>query len=232
MNIHYLQHVPFEGLGSIEHWLREAGHTSSCTHLYSNDPFPDLEMIDLLLILGGPMNIYEMDQYPWLDKEKVFIKKVIDNNKPVLGICLGAQLIADVLGAKVTSGKYREIGWFPVKIDNLVSNSTIRKIFPDQLEVFHWHTDTFDIPPSADLLYSSSACKNQAFLYRNKVLGLQFHFETTLESAQNLVLHCSDELVKGKYIQTPHEMMESVSRFNRINKVMGETLNFLTGFSR
>ncbi len=105
MNIHWLQHVPFEGLGCIEPWLAENGHDVTCTRLWAGDVFPNLGKIDGLIVMGGPMGVYDDAEYPWLAAEKAFIKQTIDQNKPVLGICLGAQLIADVLGSTRPEGE-------------------------------------------------------------------------------------------------------------------------------
>lgn len=227
MKIHYLQHVPFEGLGSIEPWARQHQHTLSVTRLYQNDPWPLLEDFDWLIVMGGPMNIYEESQYPWLIEEKQFIKQAIAQNKTVIGICLGSQLIADILGSPVYSGKYKEIGWFPIELTTDAINSELFKTFSPQLTVFHWHGDTFDLPPGATRLAYSEACQNQAFLYGNKVLGLQFHLESTPASVTQMLKHCSDELVEGKYIQTSADLLASDQYFMTINNVMNTILERL-----
>jgi GMP synthase-like glutamine amidotransferase len=122
MHIHWIQHVPFEGLGCIEPWLTENGHTVTCTRLCAGEKFPNLglsagalakeEKIDGLIVMGGPMGVCDEAIYPWLAAEKAFIKAVIDQDKPVLGICLGAQLIAEVLGGDVWPAKNKEIGFY------------------------------------------------------------------------------------------------------------------------
>lgn len=227
MKIHYLQHVPFEGLGSIEPWAIQHQHTLSVTRLYQNDPWPLLEDFDWLIVMGGPMNIYEEFQYPWLIEEKQFIKQAIAQDKTVIGICLGSQLIADILGSPVYSGKYKEIGWFPIELTTEAINSELFKTFSPQLTVFHWHGDTFDLPPGATRLAYSEACQNQAFLYGNKVLGLQFHLESTPASVTQMLQHCSDELVEGKYIQTSADLLVSDQHFMTINDVMNTILDRL-----
>ena len=227
MKIHYLQHVPFEGLGSIEAWARQHQHTLSVTRLYQNDPWPLLEDFDWLIVMGGPMNIYEESQYPWLIQEKQFIKQAIAQDKTVIGICLGSQLIADILGSPVYSGKYKEIGWFPIELTTEAINSQLFQAFSPQLTVFHWHGDTFDLPPGATRLAYSEACQNQAFLYGNKVLGLQFHLESTSASVTQMLKHCSDELVEGKYIQTSADLLASDQHFMTINDVMNTILDRL-----
>jgi len=218
MKLHYLQHVPFEGLGSIATWAQKHHHTLSVTRLYLGESLPPIQTIDGLIVMGGPMNIDQEDQYPWLVQEKQFIEQAIQTNKMVLGICLGAQLIAQVLGAKVYPGRAKEIGWFPLqKVD---TDSPIFAGIPSDLRVFHWHGDTFDIPAGASRLASSEACQNQAFIYGDRVLGLQFHLESTPASVQALIDQCADELVEGKYIQTPGEMLNDPQQFAVINGVM------------
>ena len=143
MRIHYLQHVPFEDLAYIETWAKDKGHSLSVTKLYLNEKLPGMDDFDWLIVMGGPMNIYEEREYPWLVEEKQFIEEVIKTGKVVLGICLGAQLIADVLGGKVRQNDYQEIGWFPVTKTSEANNSVFFKSLPDDFMAFHWHGDTF-----------------------------------------------------------------------------------------
>ena len=208
MRIHYLQHVPFENLGNIENWALSKGHQISDTQLYNNDPLPEPEEFDWLIVMGGPMNIYEEDRFPWLAREKTFIKDAIDAGKIVLGVCLGAQLIASVLGAKIHKNQYPEIGWFDVRLTDAACKSRAFSRLPEQFTAFHWHGDTFDLPPGATWIAESDACRNQAFEYGGgRVIGLQFHLDTTLESIRRLVEHCGDELVPGEYVQGERELL-------------------------
>ena len=206
LNIHFLQHVSIEGLGSIEDWIISKGHHLTSTQLYENTNFPELDEIDCLIIMGGPMSVYEENKYQWLILEKKFIRQAIDKGKIVLGICLGSQLIADVLGARVYPNKFKEIGWFPVKMTMDAAHSRLFKFFPKQLTVFQWHGDTFDIPAEAIHIATSEACNNQAFVFNDKVVALQFHFETNLEDIDEMVNNFSNELVKSKYVQTAYEI--------------------------
>ncbi|MDO9010661.1 MAG: type 1 glutamine amidotransferase [Gallionella sp.] len=228
MHIHYLQHVAFEGLGSIEDWARQRGHSLSATRLYQGEPLPAVETADLLIVMGGPMNIYQEADYPWLADEKRYIKKTISAGRRVLGICLGAQLIADVLGAKVYAHHDKEIGWFPVETTEAASLSKLFSAFPRQLDVFHWHGDTFDIPAGALHTARSVGCAHQAFVYDERVVGLQFHLETTHSSAQQLIAHGEDELIAGRYIQSAQAMLADARRFDTINHAMQELLDRLT----
>lgn len=207
MRIHYFQHVPFEGLASIERWARFKEHTLTVTKFYKNNRLPEIEEIDWLIVLGGPMNIYEEDKYPWLTAEKTFIRKAVESNKTVVGICLGAQLIADVLGAKVYPGKYKEIGWFPIRLTQEARQSNIFGFLPEQFNVFHWHGDTFDLPAGAVHLARSAGCENQAFVYNECILGLQFHLESTEQSIRQIVRNCENELIQAPYVQSAGEIL-------------------------
>ena len=208
MRIHYLQHVPFEGLGNIENWALSKRHQISDTQLYNDEPLPEPEEFDWLIVMGGPMNIYEEDRFPWLAREKTFIKDAIDAGNIVLGVCLGAQLIASVLGAKIHKNQYPEIGWFDVRLTDAASKSRVFRRLPERFAAFHWHGDTFDLPPGAAGIAESDACRNQAFeCGGGRVIGLQFHLDTTLESIRRLVEHCGDELVPGEYVQSGDELL-------------------------
>lgn len=227
MNVHYLQHVPFEDLGSMEQHLVSKGHNLSSTKLYSGERLPDSENFDWLIVMGGPMGIYDEGQYPWLREEKEFIKQAIEQRKIVLGICLGAQLIAAALGADVKKNLHREIGWFTIERDQQIEKTRLASAFPQQLDVFHWHGDTFSTPEGAIPVASSQACANQGFFYNGRVLALQFHLETTPTSAANLIENCRDELDGSFYVQSEQELLEKPERFNRINQVMSAILGTL-----
>ena len=226
MRAHYLQHVPFEGLGSIAPWLKATGYEVTCTRFFESADLPDVDAIDLLVIMGGPMSVNDEDTWPWLISEKRFVREFIDSGKPVLGICLGAQLIASALGARVFANPAKEIGWFPVHSVDAGDSALFR--FPDAETVFHWHGETFDLPPAAIRLAKSEACENQAFQIGRSVIGLQFHLETTQESATQLVAHCGDELVPSTYVQTAEQILSvNGDRYAAINKLMGDMLAYL-----
>ena len=226
MRVHYLQHVPFEGLGSIAYWLEAARYETTNTKLFESAKFPDLKKIDLLLIMGGPMSVNDEDDFPWLVSEKQFIREAFNLGKPVLGICLGAQLIASAIGARVYRNSLKEIGWFP--IDGIASNDSSIFNFPPSVKVFHWHGETFDLPSGATRLAKSDGCENQAFQIGKSVIGLQFHLETTPKAAWEIVSHCRDELVPAKYIQTEEEILSAKQeRYKSINQLMDSILSFL-----
>lgn len=225
MRAHFLQHVPFEGLGSIEGWLKKSAYRITSTKFFEDTELPNTNDIDLLIVMGGPMSVNDEAVLGWLKREKQFIKNFIDTGKPVLGVCLGAQLIASALGSAVLPNPLKEIGWLPVRS---VNKSPEAFPFPEQLEVFHWHGETFELPPSAIRLAESSGCKNQAFQISKQVIGLQFHLETTAGTAQAIVENCRDELVEGEYVQTETEILSvSEQRYQSINKLMEDILDYL-----
>lgn len=224
MRLHVLQHVPFEGLGHIDSWIRRRGHRLTLSRLYEGAKLPDPEAFDRLVILGGPLNIHEEAAYPWLVEEKALIRAALAAGKSAVGICLGAQLLADGLGSRVYAGSHREIGWFPVRLTAAGQRTALTEGLPAVTTVFHWHGDTFDLPPGAVHLFESEACANQAFLLDNRILGLQFHLESTPETVQQLLTHCRDELIPGPFIQGVAQIADTVpERFARINNLL-ETL--------
>lgn len=226
MIAHYFKHVPFEDIGSIRSWLTTAGYTITCTPFFQSANLPALEEIDLLIVMGGPMSVNDEKRYPWLVPEKQFIRQMIISGKPVLGICLGAQLIASAMGAKVYPNWVKEIGWFPVYGVSSGDRPVFR--FPQSVQAFHWHGETFDLPTGATRIAKSVGCENQAFHLGQSVIGLQFHLETTPQSAQDLVTHCRDELIHAPYIQTETEILSAKpAQYQSINDLMNKILIFL-----
>lgn len=227
MRAHYLQHVPFEGLGSIAAWLNAQGYMVTSTHFYEANTLPDPNEIDLLIILGGPMSANDEDKLTWLIDEKAFIRACIQQGKRVLGICLGAQLIASALGARVYRNPVKEIGWFPVQAVPVSHAAVFR--FPPLFEAFHWHGETFDLPPGAIHLARSEACENQAFQLGRSVIGLQFHLEMTPEALREIFAHVPKSLSPSKSVQSEAEILAvSDEKYRKINELMSQVLFFLT----
>lgn len=228
MRIHYLQHVPFEGLGSMQPYFESLdGVKIRCTHLYNNESLPAHEEYDWLIIMGGPMSVHDEAIFPWLRAEKLFIKSAIDAGKMVLGICLGAQLIAVTQSASVTKNPEKEIGWFPLKAGAQTKDSALNKIFASDILAFHWHGETFELPEGANHLASSLACPNQAFSIDDRVIGFQFHLETTPECAEALITNCADDMTNGKYVQSMNAILSEPHHFEQANQIMREILSVL-----
>ena len=206
MHIQVLQHVPFEGPAAIADWAKRRGHSLAISHLYAGDPLPGLADVDRLVVMGGPMSVGDTDDYPWLAPERACIAEAIAAGKSVVGVCLGAQLIAAALGARVYRNAHKEIGWLPVRLTKAARALDLCDGVPAEQPVFHWHGDTFERPPGAVHLAASEACLNQAFLLDGRVLGLQFHLESTPESVAAICEHCADEIVPARWVQTAAEM--------------------------
>jgi GMP synthase (glutamine-hydrolysing) len=218
--------VPFEDAAAIATWAEERGHEVTRTRLYAGDPLPRLTEIDRLAVMGGPMNIYEYDAYPWLLHEKQFIHEAVQRGTPTLGVCLGAQLIADVLGGRITRNPQKEIGWFPVTLTSEAVASDLFQGFPPEFLAFHWHGDTFSIPPGALPIGWSVACAHQGFVYGRRVIGLQFHLDYSEESIRTMIEHCGEELSPaGPFIQPAEELLSDPSRPPAIHRLLTRLLD-------
>lgn len=232
MKIHILQHVPFEGPGYIADWAEHQAHEVSYTRFYEPDHrLPDIRSIQALIILGGPMDVFAEHIYPWLHPEKAFIEDCIQAGKKVLGICLGAQLAAHCLGAMVTSAPNKEIGWFEVSnAPESYRLPWLQRLFEVPRCVLHWHGDKFHIPYGGSELLRSAGNNNQAFIFGDNVLGLQFHLEATEATLSLMVDNCGDELRSGKFVQPADELHAGIRHLPSNQQIMGNILsNFLNG---
>lgn len=240
MHVLVFQHVPFEGLGAMAPWLDARKAQVQVIRQYEPESglFPLLSGVDLIIVLGGPMSVHDAAQYPWLDAEKAYIRSALRAKTPILGLCLGAQLIAEQLGGTVQKNHLPEIGWWPVHW-----HAAAQHIWPEcqpaigaKLEaieaagtrVFHWHGETFDLPAEAQLLAHSDACAHQGFLYRDHVVGLQFHLEMTPETVDHLLADGEDELIESPFVSQAAEMKsEPVDTYVHNQQLMGELLQYL-----
>jgi GMP synthase-like glutamine amidotransferase len=228
MRLHYLQHVPTESPGNILAWAAEHGHQITHTLFYQDEPLPDVASFDWLVIMGGPMNVYEEDLYPWLSDEKGLIREAIAVGKVVLGFCLGSQLIADAIGGKVTANDRPEIGWHRIEWTDMALANPLFSFFPRSSVVFQWHNDTFSVlPPGAVLLAGSEACEHQAFIYREKVFGFQFHLENTSEMIRAMALELPEETGPTAWVQTPEEMSAHPEHIEQDRQWLSELLTRL-----
>jgi GMP synthase-like glutamine amidotransferase len=210
MRIHFVQHVPFEGPGSISDWAATNQYKTSYTKIFETVKFPLPEDFDILIIMGGPMGVYEEEKYEWMKAEKSFIKNAIDQKKKVLGICLGAQFVAAALGSTVFQHGEKEIGWLPVQ---KASAHSLTNHFPQIFTTFHWHGDTFNLPKGAIQLFKTGACEQQGFIYDKHVAALQFHAEVKQDLLDGMTKHEKAELIKNTYVQTEDEIKQLTPRY-------------------
>ena len=227
MRIHYIQHVHYEGIGAIQHWVDSKNHELTGTHLFLDERLPEIDDFDWLVIMGGPMSVHDESLYPWLTEEKQLIRQAINENRAIIGICLGAQLIADVLGADVRKANHKEIGWFSVNLTSDAENSELFKGFPETFYAFHWHGETFDIPHGAIHIAYSEAVKNQAFVYNNRVVGLQFHLETTRDLLAGMLENCRSDLTDGPFVQSESGIIAGKSHMQHMHSLLFRLLDNL-----
>jgi GMP synthase (glutamine-hydrolysing) len=216
-------------MAAIETWLLKNKFEISYTRFFEKDQLPEVSQIDWLIIMGGAMSANDEQEFPWLIKEKEFVRQCIRAGKVVIGICLGSQLIANAMGAKVYRNTHKEIGWFPIEKRAGVK-SRLFSDMPDQFNVFHWHGETFDLPEGAELIASSTATPHQIFTIGDKVVGFQCHFETTHESLLSINEACHAELVSAKYIQNQDEMIQNEKHYaTPMHQVLFKILDHLKG---
>lgn len=202
MIIDVLQHVPHEGPGLIAKWAKENRHQLRI-HCLFNEKMQLPTDSEFLIVLGGPMGVNDSAEFPWLIEERNLIKQLIDQGKAVFGVCLGAQQIAATLGSHISINDEKEVGFLPVN-----RTSMALPFFPEQLNVFHWHQETFSLPKGAKRLFNSEGCANQGFLYGKNVLGLQFHFEMEKAGIETILQVDKDFITPGKFVQSIEEMCE------------------------
>jgi len=208
MRIHFVQHVAFEYPGNILDWALQNNHTTSYTKVFEGDAFAAPEAFDMLVILGGPMGVYEEDIHPWMTDEKQCIKTAIDAGKKVLGVCLGCQFIANVLGETVAPHTVKEIGWWPVQ---KVAEHPVTAGLPAEFTTFHWHGDTFTLPQGGIHLFSTPQCAQQGFVYNNHVVGLQFHAEVKEDLLHGMTDHEGNELTGIGYVQNVQTIQQQLA---------------------
>ncbi len=225
MRIQCLQHVAYEGPACIRGWAARDGHELTVFRPTEGDEFPTTSDFDLLIVLGGPYTAYNNESHAWLAREKALISNVIAGQGHMLGICLGAQLAAEALGATVFPQEYKEIGWYQIARSPAATASVFGRRLPSSIEAFHWHGDTFDLPDGAVHLGSSDACRNQGFAYEDRIVGLQFHLEPSAHWVDGLIRRDAEQLVPAPFIQTAAQMTADDSRYALVNKIMDGILD-------
>lgn len=223
--IHILQHVPFETPGYIQSWFERHNRAFTLVKVFAGEPLPGAGKTEGLVILGGPMNVYEQRQFHWLRKEKEGIGDLAAKGTKVLGICLGAQLLANSLGAVVKRNPALEIGWFPVDVDSDSLPDVYTGIFPHRFQTFHWHGDQFELPIGAIGFARSEGCANQGFLLEDHLLGLQFHPEITVDGVEALLTHCAEDLLsESVFVQGGEEIRSGMKHIPQNHKIMDAVL--------
>lgn len=225
MRMACLQHVPFEGPACIQAWAQSRGHSFSIARIYAGDPVPTAATFDWLVIMGGPMSVHDETKLDWMTPEKELVACAIERSKLMLGICLGAQIIADVLGSRVYRNSHKEIGWFPVSKTETAAGWHGAAAVPGTCAAFHWHGETFDIPEGATHWLRSEACANQAFTFHDRIVGLQCHFEMTPAGVRHLIENCGDDLDAGPFVQTPAALLSDDRTFESANITMNALLD-------
>ena len=205
--------MPHESLGRIETWAAERRHPFVIAPLWAGAPLPQRDDFDWLVVMGGPMSVHAEREHPWLVPEKRCIEAALRDGKRILGVCLGAQLVASVLGARVFRSPEREVGWWPVRTTAPGRIAPLFASMPAQLTVLHWHEDTFELPAGAALLAGSEACRQQAFAFGERVLCLQFHLEMSPGDVRNLVGESTDMLVAGRFVQRAADILAAQQHF-------------------
>lgn len=237
LRVHYFQHIHNEGYGSPEAYLRQQGAVISHTAFHELaqgeqvGSLPDIDAVDLLIIMGGSMSVNDEAIYPWLKQEKAWIKAFIEQDKPVVGLCLGGQLIASSFGAVVRKNEVQELGWWPVyavPVDQTAYSFAVFD-FPQQIDILSWHGETFELPEGAVLLAGNSACARQAYQYKHNVIGFQCHPEST-PHALTLYLEDKDEITEytGPYVQTAQRLRQTLpAQFDPANQLLNRAIEFV-----
>lgn len=208
MHIHCLQHVPFESPGWISAWANARNHEFTVTRLFEGAPLPDASSFDALVVMGGPMGVHDEADHPWMRGEKHLVIAALEGDRHVLGVCLGAQMIAHTGGARVYRNRFQEIGWFPVEA---TAEGVARFALPHSFRAFHWHGDTFQLPAGALNLARTDACEHQMFMMGDRVLGIQFHLEVTESEIAGMLDHAGNDLPDGPYVQKAEDIMMASS---------------------
>ena len=229
MRMAVLQHVEFEGPAAVADWAAARGFPLRVFHLYRDTTLPSLSDFDMLTVMGGPMSANDDARLGWLGPEITLVREAMAADKTVLGICLGAQIMAKALGARVYPGGTKEIGWFPVQ--RTAGSHPLFDGLPDSFTPIHWHGETFDLPREAQLLAKSKITENQAFAVGQHVLGLQFHMEATEQSVRALLKGAAHEIGSGVFEQRPDTIVAGLNQCTNLRPLLDTVLGRLTGFT-
>lgn len=226
MNILIITHAKFERPGIIHAWADSNQHSVQILAPYRDETLPAINDIDLLIIMGGPQSPSQLDAYPYLALEIDYIKECLIANKPMLGICLGAQLIAEALGAKTERSPHKEVGAFPIQLTTAAKQDVVFKRFQEEFTVMHWHYDMPGLPDGAQILATSHGCPRQVIRFKMNAYGLQCHFEMTAELIAGMIKHCKQDLAPSTYTQQPEAML--ATNFSTMHQYLTQLLTHLS----
>jgi GMP synthase-like glutamine amidotransferase len=223
-----LQHDEYDDAGSIIEWAARRGHSLETVVLTRGGKLPPSLDFDILFIMGGTMNVYAEDKFPWLAEEKVFIKKAVEAGKTAVGFCLGGQLLAAALGGRVTRNKETEIGWRTVNFNKTAQEHPVLSVFGESAVIFQWHSDTFSVlPENAKLIASNDVCAHHGFIYNDNVFAFQFHLELTYQIAYYFANELEKSAEIGDCVQNVDEIRRRHGHIVENNKLMFEFLDKL-----
>jgi GMP synthase (glutamine-hydrolysing) len=226
MKILFIIHAEFEKPGSIGAWAKKHNHQTQEVYPFKDEKLPDVTSYDFLVVMGGQQSPLHLEEAPYLADEIDFIKQALTKNKRIIGICLGAQLIGEALGATTEHSPHREIGVYPLTLLPAAKYDPVFSQLPEKFDVAHWHSDMPGIPKGAVLLAESEGCPRQIFSYGDRVYGFQCHFELTQELVSGMIDNCPEDLKSGKYVQSSKELTDA--DYPKINSIMDFILDYLS----
>lgn len=235
LRVHYFQHIAGEGFGSCYDYLKAHQAKITATEFFALpvdlplelEALPDIDEVDLLIIMGGTMSVNDEANYPWLKLEKRWLRRYLSAGKPAIGLCLGGQLIANALGASVSRNQYQELGWMDVGRVSHIPENYFQ--IPEKINIMQWHSETFEIPRGGVRLAQNNVCQNQMYQIGRNVLGFQFHPEMTPHALQLLIENEEDSAVfNGEYVQPIAELKKTIkSKFEQGNQLLNRAIEYV-----
>ncbi|MDH4466875.1 MAG: homoserine O-succinyltransferase [Bacteriovoracaceae bacterium] len=229
MKVNCITHADFEGPGVISDWAQSCGHHFSIYRPFKSETLGvDAPEGDLLILMGGPQSPLQLSKFPYLEDEIKLIQHYLKANKPILGFCLGAQLIGEALGAKTEKSPEKEMGVFPIYLTKEGKQDPLLQGFASEVEAIHWHNDMPGLTKNSVILATSPGCPRQIVKYKHNVYGLQCHLEIARDGIQDLIEACPDDLSPSKFTQTKDSLLEN--NYSAINQLCFKLLERLSGF--
>jgi GMP synthase-like glutamine amidotransferase len=235
LRVHYFQHIAGEGFGSCYDYLKAHQAKITATEFFALpvdlplelEALPDIDEVDLLIIMGGTMSVNDEANYPWLKLEKRWLRRYLSAGKPAIGLCLGGQLIANALGASVSRNQHQELGWMDVGRVSHVPENYFQ--IPEKINIMQWHSETFEIPRGGVRLAQNNVCQNQMYQIGRNVLGFQFHPEMTPHALQLLIENEEDSAAfNGEYVQPIAELKKTIkSKFEQGNQLLNRAIEYV-----